>query len=186
MIMSHPEEQNHIEKYSYPVGRFVPAETYNDKLLERWIGSIRSIPLLFDYCIENLDEAQLNTPYRDGGWTIIQVVHHVADSHMNAYMRMKLALTEERPVIKPYDEKLWAELPDVTDVPLNVSVTLIHALHRRWVSLLMQMKEEDWTREYYHPGDQVYVPLWQMTNMYNWHGKHHAEQILSLRTRMGW
>ncbi|SEA65714.1 YfiT family bacillithiol transferase [Pedobacter hartonius] len=179
--MSNPEEE-----HSYPIGRFIPAETYTPQLLERWIGSIRSVPLLFDYCIENLDEAQLNTPYRPGGWTTVQVIHHVADSHMNAYIRLKLALTENRPEIKPYDEKLWAELPDVADVPLNVSITLIHALHRRWVSVLVQMKEEDWTREYYHPAANAYVPLWQMTNNYHWHGKHHAEQILSLRKRMGW
>jgi hypothetical protein len=186
--MSSPDERinNSEEEHSYPIGRFVPAETYTPQLLERWIGSIKSVPLLFDYCIENLDEAQLNTPYRPGGWTVIQVVHHVADSHMNAYIRLKLALTEERPQIKPYDEKLWAGLPDVADVPLNVSITLIHALHRRWVSMLLQMKEEDWKREYYHPGNQEYVSLWQMTNNYSWHGKHHAEQILSLRKRMGW
>ncbi len=174
------------EQHSYPIGRFIPAETYTPRSLETWIGSIKSIPLLLDYCIENLDEAQLNTPYRPGGWTIVQVVHHIADSHMNAYIRLKLTLTEDRPVIKPYDEKQWAELPDVTDVPLNVSITLLHALHRRWTSLLFQMKDEDWTREYYHPADEKYVPLWQMTNMYSWHGKHHAEQILSLRKRMGW
>lgn len=175
-----------LEKHSFPIGRFVPAETYNAQSLNAWIGSIKSVPLLLDYCIENMDEAQLNVPYRAGGWNTIQVIHHVADSHMNAYMRLKLALTEERPTIKPYDEKLWAELPDVTDVPLNVSITLIHALHRRWTSLLLQMSEQDWTREYYHPVNDSYVPLWRMTNMYSWHGKHHAEQILSLRKRMGW
>jgi len=176
----------HLELHTYPIGKFKPAETYNEKLLTAWIGSIRSVPLLLDYCIENLDEAQLNTPYRPGGWTIVQVIHHIADSHMNAYVRMKLALTEEQPVIKPYQEQLWAELPDVFDVPVNVSITLVHALHRRWTSLFMQMKEEDWTREYYHPVDKVYMPLWQLANLYNWHGKHHAEQILSLRKRMGW
>lgn len=174
------------EKHSYPTGRFIPAETYNEQLLTAWIGSIRSVPLLLDYCIENLDEAQLNTPYRDGGWTVIQVIHHIADSHMNAYIRLKRALTEERPVISPYDEKLWAELPDVADVPVNVSITLIHALHRRWTSVLMQLTDEQWTREYYHPGSGEYVPLWQMTNNYSWHGKHHAEQIIALRKRMGW
>jgi hypothetical protein len=105
---------------------------------------------------------------------------------MNAYIRLKLALTEDKPTVKPYDEKLWAVLPDVTDVPLNVSITLIHALHRRWTSLLAQMNDQDWKREYFHPIDQQYVPIWQMTNLYSWHGKHHAEQILSLRRRMSW
>lgn len=175
-----------IEKYSYPIGRFVPAESYSPRTIAQWIASIRSIPLLLDTCIENLDEAQLNTPYRPGGWNIIQVVHHIADSHMNAYVRLKLTLTEDKPVIKPYEEQLWAELPDVTEVPLNVSITLAHALHRRWTSVLSQMKDEDWLREYYHPGDKIYVPLWQMTNMYHWHGKHHTQQILSLRKRMDW
>lgn len=174
------------EKFSYPIGRFVPAETYTPQSLKAWISSIRSVPLLLDHCIENLDEAQLNTPYKPGGWTVIQVIHHIADSHMNAYIRLKKALTEDRPTISPYDEKLWAELPDVTDVPINVSITLVHALHRRWTAVLDQMKDEDWTREYYHPASQEYMPLWQMTNQYHWHGKHHAEQIRSLRKRMGW
>lgn len=178
--------ENTLELHSFPIGRFIPAEAYTPQSLAVWIGSIKSVPLLLDYCIENLDEAQLNTPYREGGWTIIQVIHHVADSHMNAYIRLKLALTEDRPTICPYEEQLWAELPDVTDVPVNVSITLIHALHRRWTSMLLQMEDKDWAREYYHPGSKEYVPLWQMTNNYSWHGKHHAEQILSLRKRMGW
>ncbi len=176
---------NSLEQLMYPIGRFAPAVTYNPDQLASWIGGIRSAPLLFDYCIENLDEAQLNTPYRPGGWSIIQVVHHVADSHMNAYIRLKLALTEDKPAICPYNEKLWSDLPDVSLVPLNVSVTLLHALHRRWTSLLENLKEEDWARTYYHPGNNEFMPVWQMTNQYNWHGAHHAEQIISLRKRMG-
>jgi hypothetical protein len=174
-----------MEELKYPIGRFVPAADYSPDKLASWIGGIRSAPLLFDYCIENLDEAQLNTPYRPGGWSIIQVVHHVADSHMNAYIRLKLALTEDKPTICPYDENLWSELPDVSLVPLNVSITLLHALHRRWTTLLENIKDEDWTRTYYHPGNKEYMPVWQMTNQYNWHGAHHAEQIISLRKRMG-
>jgi DinB family protein len=178
--------ENALEDLRYPIGRFVPATKYSPDTLASWIGGIRSAPLLFDYCIENLDEAQLNKPYRPGGWNIIQVVHHVADSHMNAYIRLKLALTEEGPAISPYDENLWAELPDVRLVPLNVSVTLLHALHRRWTTLLEHLEEGDWTRTYFHPGNKEYMPIWQMTNQYNWHGTHHAEQIISLRRRMGW
>ncbi|TCC84042.1 putative metal-dependent hydrolase [Pedobacter hiemivivus] len=170
----------------YPNGRFVPAVKYSPNNIASWIGGIRSAPLLFDYCIENLDEGQLNTTYRPGGWSIIQVVHHVADSHMNAYIRLKLALTEEKPTISPYDENLWAELSDVKLVPVNVSITLLHALHSRWATLLENLKEEDWTRTYYHPGNKEYMPIWQMTNQYSWHGAHHAEQIISLRKRMGW
>lgn len=178
--------EDSMEILKYPIGRFVPAKGYDPDRLGSWIGGIRSLPLLLDYCIENLDEAQLNMPYRPGGWTVVQVIHHIADSHMNAYIRFKLALTEERPNISPYDEVLWAELPDVTGVPLNVSITLLHALHRRWTFLMEQLKPEDWNREYYHPGNQEYMPLWQMVNQYNWHGTHHAEQVLALRKRMGW
>lgn len=174
------------EAHSYPTGRFLPAEGYTALSLKTWIAAIQSVPLLLDYCIENLDEDQLKTPYREGGWTVNQVIHHIADSHMNAYIRLKMALTEDRPVIKAYDEKLWAELPDVDEVPVNVSITLIHALHRRWTSLLLNLTDEEWSKTYYHPVSQEYVPLWQMTNMYSWHGRHHAEQILSLRKRNGW
>lgn len=177
---------NALEDFMYPIGRFVPAKQFNTDTLASWIGGIRSAPLLFDYCIENLDETQLKTPYRPGGWNIIQVVHHVADSHMNAYIRLKLALTEDQPTICPYDEQLWAELPDVEKVPLNVSITLLHALHSRWAALLEHLNAEDWTKTYYHPANQEYMSIWQMTNQYNWHGVHHAEHIISLRKRMGW
>jgi len=175
-----------IENLMYPIGRFVPASQYNEDHIASWIKGIRSAPLLFDHCIENLNEVQLNTPYRVGGWNVIQVVHHVADSHMNAYIRSKLALTEDKPTVSPYDENLWAELPDVNLVPLRVSVTLLQALHTRWVALLEQITDRDWSRTYYHPGNKEYIPLWQMVNQYNWHGMHHAEQIISLRNRMGW
>lgn len=178
--------EDSLEKLKYPIGRFKPANEYGSDDLASWTGGIRTVPLLFDYCIENLDEEQLNTPYRPGGWNIIQVVHHVADSHMNAYIRLKLALTEEQPRISPYDENRWAELPDVGLVPLNVSITLLHALHRRWSVLLDNLTEEDWKRTYYHPANDEYMPVWQMTNQYNWHGTHHAEQILALRKRMEW
>jgi hypothetical protein len=178
--------ENTLENQTYPFGRFVPAADYTRQDLIGWIESIRTVPLLLDHCIENLDEAQLNTPYRAGGWNTNQVIHHVADSHMNAYIRLKLTLTEERPIIKPYDEKRWAELPDVTAVPLNISITLIHALHERWTSVLRQLDDLDWARTYHHPGDGTDVPLWQMTKMYSWHGRHHAEQIRFLRRRMGW
>ncbi|SMC87600.1 YfiT family bacillithiol transferase [Pedobacter africanus] len=178
--------ENDIEALMYPIGRFVPATQYSPDNLASWIGGIWSAPLLYDYCIQNLDEAQLNTPYRTGGWNIVQLVHHVADSHMNAYIRLKLALTEDQPAISPYNENLWAELPDVKLVPLNVSVTLLHALHMRWATLLENLSEEDWKKTYYHPGNKEYMPVWQMTNQYNWHGTHHAEQIISLRKRMGW
>lgn len=171
---------------AYPIGRYREPETYDAASLNQWIGKIEAAPDWYDYSIENLDEPQLNTPYRPGGWTVNQVVHHVADSHMHAYARLKLALTEDAPVIKPYDEKQWARLSEEEGTPVNVSVTLIHALHRRWAATLRRMKTEDWTRSYFHPEQQRYVPLWVMTAMYAWHSRHHFEHIWQLRERMGW
>ncbi|RYZ17429.1 MAG: putative metal-dependent hydrolase [Sphingobacteriales bacterium] len=174
------------ESLAYPIGRFEKPDTYDEQLLNQWISKIEAAPNWYDYVIENLDEAQLNTPYREGGWTIVQVIHHVADSHMNAYIRLKMALTEQSPEIKPYDQDLWASLPDVTEVPVNVSNTIIHALHRRWVSVLRNMRPDDWERTYFHPEKQRSIPLWEMTGMYAWHCKHHFEHIFRLRERMGW
>lgn len=174
------------EQLAYPIGRFQRPEVYDETLLNQWISKIEAAPKWYDYVIENLDEAQLNTPYRPGGWNAVQVIHHVADSHMHAYCRLKLALTEDHPVIKPYEEKLWADLPDVREVPVNVSVTLIHALHRRWAATLRNMKPEEWGRAYFHPEQNRSVPLWEMTAMYAWHSKHHFEHIFRLRERMGW
>ncbi len=175
-----------IEILKYPIGRFEPVSVFAESPLEVWTDSIRTLPLLLERCIENLSKDQLDMPYRPGGWTVRQVVHHIADSHMNAYVRLKLALTGEQPTIAPYDENLWAELPDVFLVPVEVSVHLVRALHTRWSAVLQQMKAEDWLRTYYHPADQKQVALWQMTGMYSWHGRHHVEQILSLRRRMNW
>ncbi len=175
-----------LEELAYPTGRFTTPETYDATALSQWISVLEACPKWYDYSIENLDEAQLDTPYRPGGWTVAQVVHHVADSHINAYTRLKLALTEDAPVIKPYEEQRWAELPDVTSVPVNVSITLLHALHRRWVAVLRGLEEKDWERTYVHPeGNRVY-PLWEMTAMYAWHSRHHFEHIRKLRERTGW
>ncbi len=174
------------EQMAYPIGRYEVPEKYLPELQNEWIVAIEALPKWMDLCIENLDADQLDTPYRPGGWTINQVIHHVADSHMNAYIRLKLSLTEDSPVVKPYDENLWAELPDVDTVPVNVSITLLHALHRRWVQVLRNMQPEDWERTYFHPEHERYVPLWEMTDQYAWHGRHHMEQIRGLRQRMGW
>ena len=174
------------EQLRYPIGRYEVPEVYPSEMQDEWIASIEALPKWLDLCIENLDEHQIHTPYRPGGWTVNQVIHHVADSHMNAYVRLKLTLTEENPVVKPYDEKLWAELPDVETVPVNISITLLHALHRRWGQVLRNMQPEDWERTYYHPEHERYVPLWEMTDLYSWHGRHHMEQIRQLRQRMNW
>ena len=175
-----------LEQIIYPIGRFEAPEQYQPELQEAWISAIEALPSWLDHCIENLDAAQLETPYRQGGWNTNQIIHHLADSHMNAYVRFKLALTEDSPVIKPYDEGKWALLPDVDAVPVNVSITLLHALHRRWGTLLRNFSHEDWERTYFHPEQERYVPLWEVADLYAWHGRHHMEQILSLRERMGW
>lgn len=174
------------EQLRYPVGRFEPPDTHHPEMQDEWIDVIEALPKWMDVCIENLDEAQLDTPYRPGGWTVKQVIHHLADSHMNAYIRLKLALTEDSPVIKPYEEKLWAEMADVDIVPVNVSITLLHALHIRWGQTLRNMNPEDWERTYYHPEHERYVPMWEMTDMYAWHCRHHMEHIRRLRQRMDW
>jgi hypothetical protein len=178
--------ENNMEHLQYPVGRYQKPDTYTPELLQEWIKVLDVLPLWMDACIENLDEAQLRVPYREGGWTIQQVVHHVADSHMNAYIRLKLALTEENPTVKPYDEKAWAELADVRLVPVNVSVTMIHALHRRLVAMLQNMQPADWQRTYYHPQHKRDFPVWEMVAMYAWHSRHHTEHIMQLRRRLNW
>jgi hypothetical protein len=135
--------------------------------------------------VSRLNEEQLNTPYRDGGWTVRQVVHHVPESHMNAYIRFKLALTEKEPTIKPYDEAAWAELPDVPETPIEVSLKLMDSLHVRWVTMLQLMSEADFLKRFLHPERGV-VTLEMNLAMYAWHGKHHVAHITALRERKQW
>jgi hypothetical protein len=134
----------------------------------------------------NLDESQIQTPYREGGWTVHQLIHHLADSHMNAFIRFKLALTEENPVIKPYLEDKWSELADVSDVPINISITLLHALHHRWHRLLESMSVDDFRRTVFHPEKEKDITLWDMLLIYAWHGKHHVAHITTLREQNSW
>lgn len=175
-----------IKELQYPIGECIVPESYTEAELKQWISVIAALPQWLDHCIENLDATQLDTPYRPGGWTINQVIHHLADSHINAITRLKFALTEDKPTIKPYNEKAWALLPDVSHTPVNVSITLLHALHRRWVAILENMTPEDFKKEYYHPEDDRHVPLWTMTSTYAWHSRHHMEHVRQLRERMGW
>lgn len=177
---------NELEQLKYPIGRYRKPDAYTPELVKEWINTLQALPSWMDVSIENLDEAQLQVPYRPGGWDIQQVVHHVADSHMNAYIRLKLALTEDNPTIKPYDENAWAALADVRIVPVNVSVTMIHTIHRRMVALLQHMQPSDWERTYYHPDHQRNFPIWEMVALYAWHSRHHTEHIRQLRLRMGW
>lgn len=174
-----------IENLRYPIGRYQPAP-FTQQQKEKWLLDLQFLPTELELAVQDLDEAQLLTPYRDGGWTVQQLVHHIADSHMNAYTRFKLGLTETNPAIRPYDEKEWAKLNDVTTVPINVSITLLHALHRRWVVMLTDLTDEQWQRTVFHPEHKNEMTLWFMLGMYSWHGRHHLKHITSLRERMGW
>jgi hypothetical protein len=178
--------EDNLEQLKYPIGRYQKPEGMTPELRKEWFAVLGALPSWMDACIENLDAAQLQVPYREGGWTIQQVIHHVADSHMNAYVRLKLALTEDNPTVKPYEEAAWAELPDTNLVPVNVSVTLLHALHRRMVSLLQNIQPADWERTFYHPDHKRSFPVWEVVALYAWHSRHHTEHIKQLRQRMNW
>src|ERR1700712_758467 len=175
----------------YPIGKvgdqpFSDKTEYDEEVKRSYLNDIKFCPAGLENAILNLDEQQLNTPYRDGGWTVKQVVHHVADSHMNAYIRFKLGLTEDNPTIKPYDEASWANLSDTKNLPINISLTLLNALHMRWVELMNNMSADDWERTVFHPEHKKNMTLWSLLRTYAWHGKHHAAHITKLRERMGW
>ncbi|MBK8496953.1 MAG: putative metal-dependent hydrolase [Chitinophagaceae bacterium] len=173
------------EDLRYPIGKYI-AQPFSKKLSGEWLIDIKNLPQHLENAILNLDEAQLNTAYRDGGWTVKQVVHHVADSHMNAYIRFKLGLTEENPTIKPYDEAAWAEMVDTQNLPVNISLTLLHALHARWYEVLKNMSNADLEKTVFHPEHKKQMTLWYPLGMYAWHSRHHVAHITSLRERMGW
>lgn len=169
----------------YPIGKYEP-QVFSDKQKQEWLSDIRFLPQVLENTIQNLDESQLNTPYREGGWKVKQLVHHVADSHINAYCRFKLGLTEQNPTIRPYEEQLWAELNDVEAVPINISLTLLHALHARWYATIRDLKDEDWNRTVIHPAHNQTFTLWHLLGMYAWHGKHHVAHITTLSENRGW
>jgi uncharacterized damage-inducible protein DinB len=170
----------------YPIGPFVVPPSLSPAERAAAIEQIAWAPAALRRAVQGLDEARLATPYRDGGWTVRQVVHHVPDSHVNAYVRFKLALTEERPTIKPYDQARWAELADVTAVPVDVSLSLLTALHARWVALLRAMSDADFARSFVHPEMGRTLTLDQTLANYAWHGRHHTAHITTLRERRGW
>jgi uncharacterized damage-inducible protein DinB len=169
----------------YPIGK-PEHQPYSEELRQAWINDIKFLPQLLENALLNLDEAQLQTPYREGGWTVHQVAHHIADSHINAYCRFKLGLTEDNPTIRPYEEKLWAELNDVKILPVNISVTLLYAMHIRWYVMISELTEADWQRTVYHPQQEKKLTLWQLLCIYAWHGKHHVAHITALRDRNHW
>ncbi len=164
------------EKLRYPVGRFVIPESITAEERARLIEEIAAAPAALRRAVQGMSEAQLDRPYRPGGWTVRQVVHHLPDSHMNAYVRMKLALTQDEPAIVPYMENKWAELPDSRDVPVATSLALLESLQSRWVALMRSMTEEQWHRCYMHPELGRY-PLDRQAALYAWHGRHHVAHI---------
>lgn len=170
----------------YPIGNYEPKPFSIEQKVE-WLADIKFLPAQLEAAILNLDEAQIHTPYREGGWTVHQLVHHVADSHMNAYCRFKLGLTEENPVIKPYDQDRWVQTADVIKLPVNISVTLLHALHARWYECLKYIPDNDWNnRTVFHPEYKRTLRFWYLLGMYAWHGRHHVAHIQALRERMKW
>ena len=173
------------EDLRYPIGKYEP-QPFSDQLKQVWLNDIRFLPQSLEASIINLDENQLLTPYRDGGWTVKQLVHHVADSHINAYCRFKLGMTEDNPTIRTYEEKLWAELKDTQRQPVNISITLLFALHARLLSMLEGMTNEEYSRTIYHPEQKKSLTLWHLLGMYAWHGKHHVAHVNGLRDRMSW
>ncbi|MCI0329343.1 MAG: bacillithiol transferase BstA [candidate division Zixibacteria bacterium] len=169
----------------YPIGPFKFEGNATETVRQLWIGQIAAAPALLRKAVAGLSEQQLDTPYREGGWTVRQVAHHVPDSHLNAYTRFKLTLTEEEPTIKPYNEKLWAELMDTKKTPIDISLNLLDSLHIRWVNLLRSLKPEDFKRTLQHPESGI-MTLEKLLALYAWHGRHHTAHITSLRERMGW
>ncbi|MDX2008100.1 MAG: putative metal-dependent hydrolase [Meiothermus sp.] len=169
----------------YPIGEFKRLPSYAPDLRRENLELLRQAPGHLRLALAGLTAAQLQTPYREGGWTVQQVAHHLPDSHLNAYTRVKLALTEERPAIKPYLEERWALLADTQKTPVDVSVALLEALHTRWIILLETLGESDWKREYLHPAGGP-TSLEATLAAYAWHGRHHIAQIAGLRRRMGW
>ena len=169
----------------FPIGKFSYQGSPTQEQKRQFLDEIEQTPARLRAAVAGLSDQQLDAPYRDGGWTVRQVVHHVPDSHMNSYMRFKLALTEDNPTIKPYMENLWAELPEAKSAPIEVSLGLLENLHGRWMLLLRSLKPEDWKKTFRHP-ELGAMDLEKNLALYAWHGKHHVAHVTSLRERMGW
>ena len=174
-----------LEQLKYPVGRFDLEGKLPAGGRAELIESLATVPTRLTTAVAGLSDEQLNTPYREGGWTVRQLVHHVPESHMNAYIRFKWGLTEDTPAIKTYHEGRWAELPDARTGPIDVALALLSALHRRWDLLLRSMADSDFSRSIHHPEWGV-MQLTVLLRQYEWHGRHHVAHVTRLRQRMGW
>lgn len=176
-----------MKNLKYPIGEFQKPEKITSKNINLWVKDIQSLPSDLKKVVAKLSDAQLDTPYRPDGWTVRQVIHHLADSHINAYTRFKLAMTEDNPSIKPYEEALWAELEDGKNAPIALSITLLTVLHKRWVIFLKSVDKKTWAQKsYFHPESKKTFPLSEIIGLYSWHGKHHLAQIQALIERENW
>lgn len=179
-------ETHLLEQLQYPIGKYNAQEEISAGKKEEYLLAIEQAPQLLRSAVKGLTDEQLDTPYRPGGWTLRQVVHHVPDSHMNAYVRCKWALTEDNPLIKAYYEDRWAETQEATKAEVELSLSLLEALHRRWIQFLRSLSDEQMEKSFRHPETGKRVSIRQMLGLYAWHGKHHVAHITSLREKMGW
>ena len=175
-----------MNNLQYPIGRARLPEVITEERLRQATDDIATYPQRLAAAVENMTASQLDTPYRPGGWTVRQVVHHVSESHMNGFVRCKWALTEDAPVIKVYQEKHWSELPDDTTAPVALGLSLLQALHQKWSFLYQTLTEEQWERTYFHPEDNQFFTVKQSACVYQWHGNHHLAHITGLKERKGW
>ena len=169
----------------YPIGKFSFDGTLNEKQKAQFLDDIEQTPAWMEEAVRGLSEEQLDTPYRDGGWTVRQLVHHMPDSHVNSYVRFKLALTEDQPTIRPYMEDRWAELPEAKSAPIGLSQVFLRSLHSRWMLMLRGLQPADWKRTFHHP-DNGSMNLEKSLALYAWHGRHHVAHITRLREKLGW
>ena len=176
---------NAADEIRFPVGDFVIAPAVTDEKRRRWIAEIAQAPTKLRGALAGLSEDQLNARYREGGWTLRQVVHHLADAHVNGFARFKLALTEDNPPIKTYEEALWAETIDGREAPVELSLKLLEALHERWIILLDSLRDRDFARSFSHPQRGV-MTIDKAIQLYAWHGVHHTAHVTGLREREGW
>ena len=183
--MTGKDHSDGLTDLRYPIGRFQPPAEIDRAQRVAWLETLESLPTDLRQATTGLNDKQLETPYRPDGWTVRQVVHHVADSHMNSYVRFRLALTEQSPVIKPYDEAAWAQLDDAKSAPLELSLALLEGVHARWVRLLRSLQEPDFARTFQHP-EQGSVRLDYALGLYAWHCRHHLAHIEQTRVREGW
>jgi hypothetical protein len=175
-----------ISDPKYPIGRFAPPAAYDSPYLKNCINALAALPENLRSAVDGLSRVQIDTPYRQGGWTVRQLVHHVADSHINAYCRTREALTDDWPPVRAYDENKWAELADARMLPVEISIELLEPLHRRWVALLESLKPEDWETRGYDHSEGGRTTLAKVAGMYAWHSQHHVAHITQLRKSRGW